>query len=202
MPGLKLYSKSHLRTTMIIADSTPGKININQIKRNIDTSEENVIFKRFPGHTADEISYYATKPLHDVKPNQVIVIAGTNSLSRDIYLGNTVNEYEVVESLMKIAREARSVGADKVHVSALLIRHGRQYENAIKRVNQLLQSTCTEEGFYYMDQSEISSSHIGMDGVHPNFYGSTLLKMNILLCFNTFNPFFTDFNYDYERSLC
>ena len=185
---------------MVISDSIPGKININQIKRNIDTTEENIIFKRFPGHTADEISHYASKPLHDNKPNQVIVIAGTNDLTRDIYLGNTVNEHQVVENLLSIARTARNAGADKVHISGILVRHGRQYENAIKRVNQLLESGCAEEGFFYMDQSDILSCHISMDGIHLNFYGSTILKMNILLCFHTFNPYFTDFDFDYERS--
>ena len=52
-----------------------------------------------------------------------------------------------------------------------------------------------------MDQSEILSCHISMDGIHPNFYGSTILKMNILSCFYTFNPYFTDFDYDYERAI-
>ena len=186
---------------MVIADSTPRNININQIKRNIDTSEESIIFKRFPGHTADEISHYAAKPLYDNKPKQVIVIAGTNDLSREVFLGNTVNEHQVVGSLLTIARTARDAGAEKVHISGILVRHGRQYQNAIKRINQLLEVRCSEEGFIYMDQSEILPCHISMDGIHPNFYGTTILKMNILSCFYTFNPYFTDFDYDYERAI-
>ena len=51
-----------------------------------------------------------------------------------------------------------------------------------------------------MDQSDISSDHVSSDGVHLNFYGQTLLKMNILSCFNTFNPYFNDFENDYELS--
>lgn len=201
VPGLSLYSKSHLYTTMIISDSIPGKINIHQIQNNIDLSAEEVIFKRFPGHTADEISYYAAKPLQDVKPKRVIIVAGTNDISRDVYLGRTVNEYEVVENLMKTARTARDMGAEVVHISAILVRHGYQYKNPIARVNSLLEATCTIEGFLFMSQSDISSSHISMDGVHLNFYGQTLLKMNILSCFHTFNPYFIDFEHDYDRSL-
>ena len=156
--------------------------------------------KKFPGHTADEIAYYAGKPLYDHKPNQVIVIAGTNDLSRDVFRGNTVNEYEVVESLMKIARTARDAGAYRVYVSGIMTRHGQQYKNPIARVNNLLQYRCSLEGFLYMDQSDISSDHVSSDGVHLNFYGQTLLKMNILSCFNTFNPYFNDFENDYELS--
>ena len=171
------------------------------IKRNIDTDEENVIFKRFPGHTADELRHYASKPLFDEKPSQVIVIAGTNDINRDVHPGSTVNEHKVVEDLMGIARTAREAGAGKIFVSSVMVRHGYQYRNPVTRVNNLLQVRCSEEGFHYMDQSDITSAHISMDGVHLNFYGQTILKYNILSVFNTFNPYFTDFESDYDISL-
>ena len=187
---------------MIITDSMCGRVNIHQVKRNIDTREEAVVFKRFPGGTADEMRHYATKPLHDVKPNQVIIIGGTNDIQRDVHPGSTVNEHSVVEDLLAIARTARDVGADKIYISSVMVRHGQHYRNPVIRVNNLLQRRCSEEGFLYMDQSDISSSHISMDGVHLNFYGQTILKMNILSCFNTFNPYLNDFVYDYDESLC
>ena len=186
---------------MIISDSITGRVNINHLKRNIDTEVEQVIFKKFPGHTADEISHYCTKPLQDAKPKRVLIFAGTNDISRDLMLGRTVNEYEVVENLMKTARTARKMGAEKVYISAILTRHGYQYKNPIARVNSLLEATCSPEGFSFLDQSDISSSHISSDGVHTNFFGSTLLKMSILSCFHTFNPYFIDFEDDYDRSL-
>ena len=186
---------------MILSDSMSGRVHINQIMRNIDTDEESVIFKRFPGHTADEIRHYASKPLHDTKPSQVIVIAGTNDIQRDVRPGSTVNEHQVVEDLISIGRSARDAGASKIFVSAVMVRHGQQYRNPIIRVNTLLQKRCSEEGFFYMDQSDITSSHVSMDGVHLNFYGQTILKYNILSVFNTFNPYFTDFEDDYDRSL-
>ena len=186
---------------MIISDSMSGRVHINQIKNNIDTNEESVVFKRFPCGTADEIRHYATKPLHDTKPNQVIVIAGTNDIQRDVHPGSTVNEHQVVEDVMAIARSAREAGASKVFVSAVMVRHGQQYRNPVRRVNNLLERRCSEEGFFYMDQSDVTSSHISMDGVHLNFHGQTILKYNILSTFNTFNPYFTDFEDDYESSL-
>ena len=201
VPGSKLYSKSHLRTTMIITDSMAGRVNIKQVNRNIDTNEEEVVFKRFPGHTADELSFYAPKPLHDTKPNQVVIIAGTNDIGREVDSGRVVNEHEVVENILKIGRIARDTGAEKIFVSSIIVRHGYQYKSAVKRFSNLLESACSSEGFWFLDQSDITSSHIGYDGVHLNFHGQTLLKMSILSCFNTFNPYFTDFGYDYENSL-
>ena len=186
---------------MVISDSMSGRVNIHQIKRNIDTSEESIIFKRFPGATADEMRHYSTKPLQDGKPNQVIIIAGTNDIQRDVHPGSTINEYQIVEDLMAIARTSREVGAQKIYVSAVMVRHGHHYRNPVIRVNNLLQSRCSDEGFIYMDQSDITSSHISTDGVHLNFFGQTILKMNILSCFNTFNPYFNDFVSDYDKSL-
>ena len=88
-----------------------------------------------------------------------------------------------------------------MYVSAVLARHGYQYKNPVARVNSLLEATCATEGFRFMDQSDISSGHISSDGVHVNFYGATLLKMSILNCFSTFNPYLNNFEFDYERSL-
>lgn len=186
---------------MILSDSMSGRVHIDQIKNNIDTNEESVIFKRYPGGTAEEIRHYASKPLHDTKPNQVIVVAGTNDIQRDVHPGSTVNEHHVVEDIMAIARSAREVGASKIFVSAVMVRHGQHYRNPVIRVNNLLERRCSEEGFFYMDQSDVTSSHISRDGVHLNFFGQTILKHNILSTFNTFNPYFTDFEDDYDRSL-
>ena len=131
----------------------------------------------------------------------MIIIGGTNDIERDVKPGSTINENQVVEDLMAIGRTAREVGAQKIYVSSVMVRHGHHYRNPVTRVNNLLQIRCSEEGFIYMDQSDITSSHISMDGVHLNFYGQTILKMNILSCFSSFNPYFNDFISDYDRSL-
>ena len=186
---------------MIICDSTPSRININQIKENIDLSEEEVIFKRFPGQTADEIGYYAPKPLRDVKPDQVVVIAGTNDMNRAVYSGKAINEYEIVESLKKIGHAARDSGATRIHISGVLVRWGQQYKNGLVRINNLLKEMCREEKFIFMDQEDITSAHIAGDGIHPNFHGSTILKHNILSVFETYNPYLCNFITEYENAL-
>ena len=102
---------------MVISDSMAGRVNIHQIKRNIDTSEEAIIFKRFPGAMADDMRHYSTKPLQEVKPNQVIIIAGTNDIQRDVHPGSTINEYQIVEDLMAIAREVGEKSAHRRYMS-------------------------------------------------------------------------------------
>ena len=82
-----------------------------------------------------------------------------------------------------------------------MTRWGHQYKNAINRVNNLIQRTCNDENFLYMDQDDITGAHVAGDGIHPNFYGSTILKFNILSVFRSFNPYLTNFDDDYERAL-
>ena len=144
---------------MIIADSTPYKIKINQIKDNINLSQESVIIKRYPGHTADEIAFYSPKPLSDIKPEQVIIIAGTNSLTRSIHESGSVDEFEVVNEILEIARAARANGAKKIHVSSVLVRRGFAYRDVVDKVNEVLYMACLAENFMFMDQAEISLNH-------------------------------------------
>ena len=188
-------------TTMILADSTPYKIKINQIKDNINLSQESVIIKRYPGHTAEEIAFYAPKPLSDQNPEQVIIIAGTNSLTRSIHQTGTVDEFEVVDEILAIARAARANGVKKIHVSSVLVRRGFAYRDVVDKVNDVLYMACLAENFIFMNQSAISLDHIDSDGIHPNFYGSTILKFNILGAFRTFDRNRMTFWSDYEKAM-
>ena len=165
-------------------------------------TEEAVIMKKYPGHTAEEIAYYAPKPLSDNKPQQVIIIAGTNSLSRSIYQKGTVDEHEIVDEILEIARAARAHGAERIHVSSILERRIHQYRVAVPKVNDLLYMCCLAENFVFMDQSDISLAHIDSDGIHPNFHGSTILKYNILSAFRTFDSNNMTFRNDYDNALC
>ena len=69
------------------------------------------------------------------------------------------------------------------------------------RVNDLLYMACLAENFTYMDQDRITLAHLDADGLHPNFYGSTILKYNICSVFRTFNKAYMNFRVDLEREL-
>jgi lysophospholipase L1-like esterase len=130
----------------------------------------------------------------------VIIVAGTNDISNG-FRENLVNEYDIVNNILNIARKAKIVGTRKIFVSSILPRFGQRYHNVITRINNLLESTCREEGFNFLNHSEVTSKHICMDGIHPNVYGNLILRMNILECFNSFNPYLCSFYSSYENAL-
>ena len=58
------------------------------------------------------------------------------------------------------------------------------------------------KGFIYIDNCEIElGRHIGKDGLHPNEQGHCILKMNLLKCMTTFNPYLCNFLDEYESYL-
>ena len=186
---------------MILTDSMAGGIKMNNIKKNLGPEDRAVIIKRFPGHTAEEMAFYAPKPLNDKKPEQVIIIAGTNDLTHSMYEKGEVDEYEVVENILKIGRVARDHGAKKIHISGIMVRRGYAYGEIVNRVNNLLYMACLADNFLYMNQDDIKLSHISSDGVHLNSHGSAILMFNVFSVFNSFHSDFIDFKEDYKYAM-
>ena len=205
-PGPHLYSEmvKNTPTTMILTDSMAGGIKMNNIKKNIGVRDRTAVIKRFPGHTAEEIACYAPKPLNDSKPDQVIIIAGTNDLTRSIYEKGTVDELKVVDNVLNIGRAARHHGAKKIHISSIMARRGHRYSEIVKSVNNLLFMACMVEDFLFIDQDDIKLAHISSDGIHLNTHGTAILMFNIFSVFSAFNSSYMDFkeDYDYAMSLC
>ena len=200
VPGVKPYSKAHLRTTLVLADSTIGRIPVWQLKENIALGQENVIIKRHPGSTADEISHFSTKTLNDIRPDQVIVFAGTNDISKGLR-EKSLNEFKIVDDILDIGRYAKTLGTKNIYISSILVRWGYQYANIITRLNDILERLCNAEGFIFLNHSDITKRHIWSDGLHPNNQGYLILKMNMLMCFYTFNPYLSTFYDLYEKAL-
>ena len=87
-------------------------------------------------------------------------------------------------------------------MSSILPRRGYKFRGVVEKVNELLYMVCIAEEFLFMDHVDFTLAHIDTDGIHPNHYGSAILKYNILSVFDTFNPIFMDFKEDYYSSFC
>ena len=94
--------------------------------------------------------------------------------------------------------EGRKHGCGETYVSSILTRREYKYVGTINRINGMLERVCNGEGVKFLDHSDVKVDHICGDGLHPNVNGTTILKMNILSCFEGFNPYFTNFYRDYE----
>ena len=199
VPGVKLYSEAHIKNTVILSDSMTSFMNSAQLNNNLNVKEERAVFKKFPGATSSEIAHYAVHPLTNIQPSRVIVVAGTNDLRQatDTILGAE----EITRSIIKIGKLAREHGVTDISISGLVKRRDTRYTRIIPRINYLLQAECLRENFVFIDQELISHAHLRYDGVHLNNFGTAIMKMNILKCFDSFNPYFNDFLTLYENAI-
>ena len=200
VPGPRAYNRAHIMDTLIVSDSMMNRVNRRQILNNIDQETENVTIKKFPGATSSEISHYACHPLQQLKPHRIIVVAGTNDLSPHLNDG-IVDVNKVVSDILHIGKVARTFGVKEIYISGIIRRQGPRYKKIIENLNILLQGECIREGYNFIDQSFINYVHLDNDGLHLNSYGQVILKMSIMECFNTFNPYLNDFIDFYDRAV-
>ena len=112
-----------------------------------------------------------------------------------------VDEFQVVESIMKICRTARQHGAKKINVSSIIVRRGYRYQEIVRKVNDVLYMACVAENFEFIDQDNITMAHISSDGIHLNAHGTVMLLFNILSVFSKFDSSVMDFKKDYDYAV-
>ena len=199
MPGARLYSKEHDQDTLILSDSMCNRINRKQLIKNLNENEENVVIKKFPGANSADISHYATHHLNKVRPHRFIAVCGTNDLPE--HWGEKLSEWEIASQIAKIGQVARQYGVNEIYLSSIINRQGVFYAQKLKKVNSILETMCMQQGFNFLNHSDIHAFyHLDQGGLHLNVFGTCILKMNILKCFNTFNPYFNTFLRTYERA--
>ena len=123
VPGFQKYSKAHIRNTLIVTDSMTSRIRAKDIKQNINLNEENVIMKKFPGGTSEEVAYYAKYNIEKIRPSQVIAVAGTNDIAYDSKDG-VPDERKIVNNLIGIGKFAKEHGVNDVYIYLVLLLEG------------------------------------------------------------------------------
>ena len=189
-PGVKTYNKVHLSRTLIMGDSMISRLSMGNFKDNIDSNQEEFIRKSFNGGTCEEMREYSKVILEKFRPQQLIFHGGTNDISNGAR-EKTLNEFKIVDDIIAIGRTAKECGTERIFISSILERSwGRYYTNTTKRLNQLLQKACSDEGFIFIDNEDITKWHTSNDGLHMSKEGNMILTFNFLSnCFFTFNPY-------------
>ena len=136
------------------------------------------------------MAHYATHHLAKERPDRFIPICGTNDLpiTQSLVFADEV----IAKQVIGIGNLAKSFCVTDVHISSLIMRRGRRLNQRIQNINSILQAECIRQGFIFINNFEINSfQHLDEGGFHLNDFGTAILKMNILKCFTSFNPFLT-----------
>ena len=143
----------------------------------------NAVKRAFGGATASMLNYYSHELINEYKPNTVIIMAGTNNLSKRRYQ----MAEEIADEVMQIVKTFRNAGVKKIFVSSVTCRP--RYQNKVNKLNELLQHYAGVYGFDYIDNACIVEKHLVKDrrndSVHLNREGIRILTNNFLAYLNS-----------------
>ena len=179
VPGEKSYSEAHLHKVLFVTDSMCGGIRrgelMDDMKRN--GMDVDLSFRRYGGGQTHELYRHAQVNIADEKPHGLILVAGTNDLSRRGSRRQLTDE-EIVNNLLATGQVAKEQGVINVLISSIIIRKGFYYAKRISNINSLIEEGCRKYGFIFIDNSNIQIQHT--DGLHLTNEGTSILKTNII----------------------
>ena len=174
--------------TAIVSDSMTRSIPVRHMNSYLDNRTEVVKIHKYPAAHANQIRLYAQYTLQMDKPTQVIINAGSNDVSYDMWTEGGANPEIIAERVLDIARDARTAGTKNIFISGLMKRKGLQYAEIINEVNLRLREKCLIEDFYFLDNDNINLSDL-CDGLHLNQWGNRKFIKNLLQCCHSYNPY-------------
>ena len=183
VPGPRQYSDVVQKgpETLIVSNSITKGITVRDINERFDGGGH-VSFRRFPGAKADDVRDYLPSNLSKVKPETVIIQSGGNDLPTP--RSNPVQVEEIAKTIVECGLLCKSYGVKNVLISGVPMRRPHYLKTRCKDLNLLLQEHCLLEGFIFVDNGNIDTSHT-YDGTHLTQEGSALLRDNYLFELNS-----------------
>ena len=147
-------------------------------------SNAKAIFKKFPGAISNEINDYSKSTIRKDTPKGLIIISGANDCSYKSKNRGQPNPNDIANDIISIGMDAKRLGVKNIFISGLIHRSTWYLDRLRKQVNKHLYDLCIANQFYYIDNDDIGEDHLCDDGLHLNSHGGTILKHNLLRCFD------------------
>ena len=197
VPGHKTYSQAvnQIKTTTIVSDSMCRSIRVRDFNNMLDRNTEKILINKYPAAHAKQILHYSNYTLMNDKPDNLIIMAGSNDVSYDSKDGNTADPEAIATRIIEIGTNARRHGVSRVFINSIINREGYFYNRIIKKLNLILRLKCNTEQFYFIDNSNISLTDLS-DGLHLNSNGNNIFIHNLLNCCESYNPYFLEDDYN------
>ena len=131
--------------------------------------------RSFPGATLKHLRHYIVSSLIEETPDRIILHGGCN----DVNNKNSAPE-KIANEIADMAILCRDYGVNDVFISAMICRRGKFLNGKVKRVNFLLKQICEENGYFFIDNSNIEFRDLWKDGIHLLESGKTKLAENLI----------------------
>lgn len=162
-----------LDSVTILGDSMLKRLDVNRVRRSID-SNKRVIIRTFSGATIEDMKHYV-EPTLKRSPKAIIVHAGTNNIPRD-------RPEEIVSKLNDLGQHIEQNSKCQVIISSLITRSDDNLNAKISTTNNLLANLCLKNNWLFIKHINISKSHLNASGLHLNARGTSTLARNLIDC--------------------
>jgi hypothetical protein len=164
------FNQKKTRVTTILGDSIIKDVKPHKIRDEIGP-EEKVFIKSFSGATIDSMKDYV-KPSLKFKSDLYILHAGTNDLRSE------KTPEVIADQIVELAKNMKTA-ENEVMISGITKRRDQYNKKGIV-VNKHLRKLCYNENIEFIDNSNISETHLNNSGIHLNFKGTVILGSNLV----------------------
>ena len=164
-----------LDSVTILGDSMLKQLDVNRVRRSID-SNKRVIIRTFSVATIEDMKHYVERTLKR-NPKAIIIHAGTNNIPRD-------RPEEIVSKLNDLGQHIEFNSKCRVIISSLITRSNDNLNTKITTTNNLLANLCSKNNWLFINHININKSHLNASGLHLNTRGTFTLAKNLSDCIN------------------
>ena len=129
----------------------------------------------FPGCTAMDMRDHI-KPILRRNPDTIVMHVGTNSLR------SSASVRDCAEEIVNLATMISNESSADLTISSIILRSDDEVLAVkVSGVNKILKTFCNQNGWGYVDQSNISPEHdLNRSGLHLNSKGTARLATNFI----------------------
>ena len=121
------------------------------------------------------LKYYIVPSLIDKTHCRIILHGAYN----DVNNKNSTSD-KIANEIADMVILCRDYGVNDIFISAMICRKGKSLNGKVKRVNFLLKQICEENGYFFIDNSNIKIRDLWKDGIHLIESGKTKLAENFI----------------------
>ena len=176
--------KTPKKRVTVFADSMTQRISFKEFNRH--TPEHQTSFNTFRGANSKSMQYYVEPTLESTQSDICIIHCGTNDISPRPNTSIQTDD-QITNEIKKIGDKCKGKKVDKIIISGIIPRADPYIDSRRKSVNILLKNMCQENGFIFLDNSNIAYNQLWRDGIHLAESGTITFANNMINMINQTN---------------